>query len=71
MCLYFGTKGTTTDATTSKQEHTPELIDVINQNTVCSAAVLSNSVKMLDSFIVLLAITILITISVYMYPYHI
>lgn len=57
MCLYFGTRGTTTNATTSKEEHKHKLIDVINQvinqNTVCSAAVLYNGFKMLDLFIVI------------------
>lgn len=63
MCLYYGTRGTTTNATTSKEEHEHVLIDVINQNTVCSAAVLYNF-KMFDLFIVLLAITILICLYV-------
>lgn len=50
MCLYFGTTGT------SKEEHRHKLLavisQVVNQDTVCSAAVLCNSFKMLDLFIV-------------------
>lgn len=68
MCLHFGNRGTTTNATTSKEEHKHDFIDVINQvvnqNTVCSAAVLYKSFEMLDSFIVWLAITILICLYV-------